>query len=103
MNKKLFVIPIAATAVAVAGCGGGSLADKSSAVGKAVDGQCSSTGYYLENRLDNTKTPMYDCWMNSSGKHKCVTYENDIAQDVTEEARLLWENTLSGDTPSCLQ
>lgn len=61
---------------------------------------CSATAYMVTNRVDDSKTRIYDCTI--SGRLRCVTYENGIANDSTAVVRVLFASTLGASKPSCV-
>jgi hypothetical protein len=93
--------PLAALAVLAllaAGCGSG---DRASKIAQETGASaCTRTSVGLKNRLDGTKTPIYDCTID--GASKCVVEEGGIARDVTATVRILFADTLSGTRPACL-
>jgi hypothetical protein len=62
---------------------------------------CTSTGFQLINRLDNSKTTIFDCQFDD-GSEKCVTYSHGVASDSTEEVKIVFSTELGGTKPSCL-
>jgi len=87
-------------ALALAGCGSGvSRPDPSKLAQTIGAASCQDSGYYLENRVDHSKTEVYDCLRD--GFYICVIQENGIAKNVTREARLVWADTLATDEPTC--
>ena len=61
---------------------------------------CEATNFAITNKIDGSKTRIYDCSM-SDGTEKCVTEENGLIQDRTEVAKLLFASTLGTDGPTC--
>lgn len=62
---------------------------------------CSQEDFEITNRLDGSKTRIYDCFMPNLN-YKCVTYENGVENDVTETVKLLWANVLGSAKPICI-
>jgi hypothetical protein len=62
---------------------------------------CDNSGYYVQNRLDNTKQTIYDCQMDS-GTYKCVTESGSVISDSTAEVSQLFQSTLDGSKPTCV-
>lgn len=61
---------------------------------------CDQSRYQITNRLDSSRTRIYDCIRN--GHRLCVTYSGGIATNVTVETRLLFAGTLGAEKPGCL-
>lgn len=77
-------------------------ADNSDAIALNIGAlKCSSSGYYLTSRLDDSKLVIYDCQM-PSGNYKCVTESGGIDTDSTAEVKLVFENTLGSTKPLCI-
>ena len=94
----LFAVVLVAVAALAAGCGGSG--DRSSAIADEIGAtSCTATQYGIVSRIDNSKTQIYDCFLN--GDEKCVTEENGIVSDQTAVVKLLFANTLSGGKPDC--
>jgi len=77
----------------LSGCGGsGAPADHSDEIANQIGGgaTCYQSSFELTNRLDDSKDPIYVCEAPGS-KPICVTDDNGIANDVTEEVRLLFQ------------
>jgi hypothetical protein len=93
-----------ATACFLAGCGGSGSSDKSSQIAAALgsSSSCTDTGYGIISKVDNSKTTIYDCYDGDKAKRMCVTQENGITRDATETVRFLFQGTLAGGKPSCL-
>jgi hypothetical protein len=62
---------------------------------------CSSSGYEITSKIDDSKQTIYDCLM-PSGNYKCVTRENGIDNDSTETVKLLFASTLGASKPACI-
>lgn len=62
---------------------------------------CSRTNYEITNRLDGSKTTVYDCVMADGVTEKCVTEENGLVHDQTATVKLLFTNTLGSSRPTC--
>jgi hypothetical protein len=62
---------------------------------------CSSSGYEITSKLNDSKQTIYDCLM-PSGNYKCVTRENNINSDSTAVVRLLFANVLGSAKPTCI-
>lgn len=78
-----------------------SSADRSADIAADIGADsCSRTSYYIENRLDGSKTTIYECVV--GGVQKCVTYEGGIARDATDTVRILWADTF-GNKPGCAE
>lgn len=76
--------------------------DKSAQVRAAAGAStCQRTAYQMINRLDGSKTTIYDCYF-PNGRERCVTMSDGITRDATAEVRLLFEGTLGASKPSCL-
>jgi hypothetical protein len=73
--------------------------DDSAAIGSKIGGTCAKTTYYIQSKIDGSKQTIYDCTVDS--KEMCVTYSGGIATDSTDEVKLLFQNTLGTEEPSC--
>jgi hypothetical protein len=66
---------------------------------------CSNSGYGFVSQITNKQTTIYDCAFASVGGFKggmeCVTYENGIATNDTDEVKLVFANALNGK-PACI-
>ena len=106
--KKVMLVAVLA-AVAAAGYayrddifGKAAPADKSDQIAAVIGASsCSQTRYTLIDKITNDSAPIYDCLMKNLAT-KCVTYEHGIANDSTEEVRLVFATTLGSDRPECL-
>lgn len=101
---KRFTVGLAALLLTAssAGCGGSSSPDRSTAIGVKIGARtCEETSFEITNKLDGSKTRIYDCSM-PSGKEKCVTEEGGVAHDSTEEVKLLFQSTLGEAPPNCV-
>jgi hypothetical protein len=86
---------------ALAGCGGSgpSPAEVARAAGAT---SCDNSGFYIQNRLSNTKDVIFDCRFAGS-LPKCVTYSGNIADDASEQASLLFSTSVGHQgKPRCL-
>lgn len=86
-----------AVAVLATGCGA---SDRSSKIASEIGANaCTRTPYELKNRLDGSKSTIYDCTLN--GRDMCVTEEGGIPRDSTAIVRVVFQGALGGDRPSC--
>jgi len=106
VSKAKLAIPavaIAVAGVALAGCGGSTATGGQVAATIKAD-ECVDSGFYIENRLDSSKETVYNCTGVPGHKRMlCVTYSNGIAENITEEARWMFEDTLTEDKPDCIK
>lgn len=84
--------------MALAGCGGGT--SPSQVAQAAGASSCDKSDYYLIIKTTGEHETIYDCVFPSG--LKCVTYQNGIANDSTEVARLVFSTSLGTPKPSCL-
>ena len=108
LTLKAFAI----SAAIIAACGIGAwkldalssgLTDQSASITAEIGAQsCSPTSYEITNKLDGSKTRIYDCNMGvGGGGNKCITRESGLTHDRTDTVRLLFQNVLSGAKPTC--
>lgn len=77
-------------------------ADQSNAIETLIGSNyCDQSGYQVISKLDGSKSTIYDCEL--KGKLICVTYANNIADNATEEVKLLFSNTLGSAKPACIR
>ncbi len=91
------------TGLIIAGCGSGA-SDKSSQIAAALGStaSCSETVYQIVSQINNSKTQIYDCYVGATSKRMCVTQQNGLVHDSTAIVRLLFQGTLAGGKPACL-
>lgn len=63
---------------------------------------CDNSGFYLQNKLTNSKETIYDCRF-SGAFPKCVTYTGNIASNSTLEVSLLFSDSIGSSKPACLR
>lgn len=80
--------------------GGGSSDHSAQVAQDAGASSCYQDGLQLIDRFDGSKTTIYDCRI--GGAMKCVTEENGIANDVTEQVKVLFATALNASRPACL-
>jgi hypothetical protein len=63
---------------------------------------CEKTPWYIESRFDKSRSTLYDC-IDARGRHRCFTWDDGVARDETEAARLLIAGVYSAaGKPSCV-
>jgi hypothetical protein len=79
----------------------GSPVDRSDEIAKQIGADsCDQSGYEIKNRLDGSKSVIYDC--DIDGRMKCVTEDGGIPSDSTVAVKLLFADTLGTAKPYCL-
>lgn len=61
---------------------------------------CDKSGFYVESKLNGSKSTIYDCM--TGAKARCVTVDGGLPNDSTLVVRLLFANVLGGEKPTCL-
>jgi hypothetical protein len=79
----------------------GSPVDRSAEIAKQIGADsCDQSGYEIRNRLDGSKSVIYDC--DVEGRMKCVTEDGGIPSDSTATVKLLFADALGTAKPYCL-
>jgi hypothetical protein len=106
-NNLLAIVVVGVVVAAVVKTGGansligrGGPADASGDIAYKIGAySCDQTGYAIINKLDGSRSTIYDCVVGS--KEMCVTEDNGLVSDNTAAARLLFASVLSGGKPTC--
>ncbi len=83
------------------GCGGSGDRSKAIAAKIGVDATCYESAYLIKSQLDGSESRIYNC-VSGGGPLMCVIEQGGLAKNITEEAKLLFANTLGGGRPQCL-